>query len=264
MKVEKFNAKMDALERVVPREMVAPALLGIVEDWGMYLETFAPEDTRRFRRGWALSLRDVGITAMALKPLRKAKFADNITERLEKQVAWAERQHLKARGFYLFWSRIYNTRYADQNRKGKWERDCRLKRNKAGTRLNYTEKVLSRARENLRFWQGGGEESGALIIFGRGRKTLANGKKDPDLKLSNLIRVITKVYGGEGRAVIGGGGRVEIKLHNMEPHTSIVESRKKVLRAARDFARAGAGVKTKVRTRRGLASAAEKSGLKVG
>jgi hypothetical protein len=92
-----------------------------------------------------------------------------------------------------FWQRIVE-RYERQGRTSdKWYRKA--------------VRTLERANEELAKW----DEAAVIIFGGKGR----------NLK----VTVRNKVYGGTGRRILRGDGRVAYFLHNKEPHASIVEAR---------------------------------------
>ncbi len=97
------------------------------------------------------------------------------------------------------WSAIV-ARYERQNRtKDKWYRQAVRTRDRAVEELAKLDDT-------------------SLVIFGgRGRRL--------------NITVRNKVYGGRGE-MLNAGGRTFVRLHNLEPHASIIEKRNRAVRAA--------------------------------
>ncbi len=268
MSTDLFEQKMRALDRALPRAGAA-LVKDLAGEWAWWVSLTAPRDTNRFANGWAAAAAAAGLDKGAmLRPLEKSSNYTYQITRLQRLVDRASRDLAAARSSYLYWSKLYNRRYVQTGRKGAWEKQARAKVAEKARQVEKQEKVLARAREALN--QLYGTET-AIVIGGRGlRKAPPKVARDDGaialptpppsaalapvrrsgrtfeqsaagyLKLSNLSRVITRVYGGGGYvADMGAGSRVI--LHNLEPHASIVEARTGVGKRSREIVRQASG-----------------------
>lgn len=235
MPTDLFEQKLAALDRALPRagDLLVRDLAG---EWAEWVSGLSPRDTNRFANGWALAAEAAQLGKGTLvRPLEASSSARYWAKRLERLEVRAQRDYLEARARLEYWSTLYNRRYQQTGRKGKWEAAARAKVKALGRLLEKREKVLRRAREERAKLSESAIDGGAIIIGGKGEYDPIAG-----MKISNLSRVITRVYGGSG-AVLGVGDTSRVVLHNLEPHASIVESKTGVMKRARSIVRGASG-----------------------
>jgi hypothetical protein len=251
-----FDMKMAALDRALPkagRELVRD----LAGEWAVWVDRLSPEDTRRFVNGWAMAAKAAGVRGGPVRRLKESRYASYAEKRLTRLAARAERQYLRERANYLAQSRLYNSRYASIGRKGKWERITRKEVERRARAMEKAKAVMERARQALNEFYGQIGDGTALFIGGKGKLS-----KVGDIKLSNLTRVITTVYGGTG-VLRDLGDASTATLHNLEPHATMVNARTKVVQYARDMVRtASRGLLRQSMTRRGVNIVLEKSQLR--
>lgn len=216
------------LERGAP--MVALAGLKQVGNaFGRALITLSPADTNRYRRAWAIAANEAGVGPFAVPEVVPSKYNERLKERLELQAERWQRIAEDKRKSAEYWQRVYENRYAREGRRGKWERDCAAKRDKAAKIAEKAAKVAARAREEADMIR-----PDSIVIWGR-RKKAPGGKgylsAAEDLRIGRLATVRVKVHGGTGYVVATSRGGYII-LHNLEPHASIVEKNSRVVSRA--------------------------------
>lgn len=217
-------AKMGAASPKLADAAVAVA----AEDMVRFMTSIAPRDTQRYARGWAMAGNAAGVGSFPVPPVIQSKIADKLESRLETQLArWTGRLE-KQKGYVAYWNRLWQTRYGDKGRHDKWERDLLKKMAEADKKAAKMKLLVERAKEALEAFKKSGPE-GALVIWGKGKDKVKN-----PLALSRLATVRDKAYGGTGKT-FRAGGQVLVTLHNLEPHSSIVEKRERIL--ARGLAR---------------------------
>jgi len=182
----------------------------------------APADTHRYKRGWAIAGNQAGAGLHTVPRVRKSRYADKLAARLEQQLADLLRKVTLADKAAKYWTDVYANRYARVNRRDRWERDCRAKKDKAVKRAAKMQELVDFASQQIDRFKNG--DAGELVIWGKSTRK--------DTAKSRYASVRDKVYGGRGtwKTLPGGGTLLELK--NLEPHASIVESRTGVVRAA--------------------------------
>lgn len=172
----------------------------------------ARRDTRRYVRAWIIAANQAGLWYNTPPAVQRSRFADKLKDRLEiqldREVMWLRRTEASLK----FWEERYNLWYGRTGRRGKWERDCRAKRDKARKNVERQKKLVEQARAELAKYASGNE--GQLVVFRRRAKSRRN----------ITVTVREKIYGGSGEAV-SEGDRAVITLRNLEPHARIVEKR---------------------------------------
>lgn len=205
------GSKAEAEERAV-RGLAAEFVDGVM--------SVAPRDTNRYVRGWALAARAAGVGNVTVPSLEPSQYNEYLIDRLELQAhRWAARL-TKAKESHSRLAAMYESRYASTGRSGKWERDMAAKVKAAETRVRRTQALHDAAAESLAALKA---DPTALVIWGRETKR--------EFSKSQLSLVRNKLYGGTGK-VERIGDRTIITLHNMEPHSSIVEKQHRVVARA--------------------------------
>jgi len=189
--------------------------------WAHEVAERSPRDTNRFVRGWIQAAQAVGVTGLIEPIVQSSKYLEVYVEAYEFEIArlgqklWAAHktltQGVPGRGGTL--------------RPVKGVRRARLEQ----TRASLLARIAAK-REELRKLLA---TEGAIVI-GAGKVWLAD--DGPGIALSQKSTrptVRLKIYGGQGRVYETQGRSVYI-LHNLEPHTSLVEFRHKVAAQARD------------------------------
>lgn len=156
----------------------------------------SPVDTHRFKRAYQMAGNDLGVGPFMVDPVEKGRYDENL-KRLRNQVHRYE----------------YYKERAERN-----DRTMYKGVKKVGIDQGYV-KVLQRLRrariELAKFEEGG---PGSIVIGGRrGRGTY-----------SVLATVRTKVYGGAGQWIISGDTTIA-RIHNKEPHASLVQRNTRVV-----------------------------------
>lgn len=203
---------------------LADAVVEVLEkDW--------PRDTNRSAGGWIAAANDAGLRRRPIPAVVESKAYQWLLARLEDQVEFYRRMLAKREETLRYWSLIYERRYTATGRKGKWERAAAAKKRSAEMKREKAVELLRRAEEELAELAA---HPHSIVIWGKGLKK--NTRAMDDLRFSRVARALSTIYGGRGQ-VVRVGGKSYVRLHNLEPHTSIVESREGVLRAALAAAR---------------------------
>lgn len=164
----------------------------------------APRDTNRYVRGWLLACADVGPIPAYIPPLAASSRHQQYLAKLEKEykrvvkMAQAERRALE----FLYLNKPNRNRNTPGFRK-------------LQNKINKLEKWAERLIEE--YIKLDGDPSGLLMDAERGGR--------------NYSTVRVGVFGGRGM-VTEHSDRVIVSLHNLEPHTTIVEKRYEVMRRA--------------------------------
>lgn len=181
------------------------AVVAMVRAIMQRVEVAAPRDTNRYVRAWMQAANMAGVGPFAVPNVVPAKHRDAIYEAILEQ----ER----------FWGMIVQ-RYESQRRYDKWYRQA--------------QKKLERAREQIRKFFESEEADGGMIAMNlrinRGGKP-GYGQWGFGKGMAKEIRILNKVYGGEGR-LLEGSHSTTVHLRNKEPHASIVEYNHKVMSRA--------------------------------
>lgn len=184
------------------------ALRVLSERFITYIVNNAPKDTNRFVRAYQQAGNDLGLGPYVVAPVLPGRFQANV-RRLQNQV--------------FKWDYIVS-RYEREGRtmyKG-------VKKNGPDKGYVKAKALRDRAVEELNKLLEAGEGSGAIVMGGS--------KKAKGVK--RLATVRTQVYGGEGRWLVG-PNTTAARIHNKEPHASIVDRNTRVvsngMRAVRRF-----------------------------
>jgi len=181
----------------------------------------ARRDTRRFVRGWAMANNMAGLPSLPVENVRVSNYAEKYLEILGDQVdtfkAKAERLD------YLIESRF---RRVNRPMRGRYY-------NELSTDLTRTLMRLEKAREQLREAARRHELNIPDYLFMgvfnyRGQYVPMKGTKTKGKTARQLASVRVKVYGGWGRRYHNPEGTYYV-LHNLEPHTTLVERRDRVV-----------------------------------
>lgn len=231
----KFTTSTSGLDRLIARldkagpraaEMAATA---VASDVVGFMLTIAPRDTNRYARGWAQAGNKAGAGPFPLPPVIKSAYADKLAARLDTQLVRYQKMLDSQQRYFNYWDLLYQRRYVEKNRTGKWARDAQRKRDAVAKKLDRLKELVERAKAAVEMFDKGNVD-GALVIWGKGAKQVKN-----PLAFSRQATVRDKIYGGDGR-MFKADGRVFITIHNLEPHSSIIEKKHRVL--ARAMARA--------------------------
>lgn len=218
--------------------LAGPARVRMLRDFGdrvvEQLARTSPRDTNRYVRGWIDAGNQAGLGTRRLPTIKQPRDTKFGLERLITQHERARKRVVRAEKSLEFWDNILTNRYERTGRRGRWRRDASRKRAAAKRTLVAATKQFERARQILLDATGTDDGRGAtlnagVIVIG-GRKT----KKATSL--SSLASVRTKPIGGEGQMLIL-GGRLVLRLANLEPHARIVERRHRVMRRAAESLR---------------------------
>lgn len=212
-------AAAGALKTVVGRAVGAGLRGGTPGAWGG-----VAYDTGRYARAYAMAHNQLlpwasagVILPVALPELRPSDYLGMIRRRTEKQLERLE----------LAEDRWFRLKESDERRPN----HRRWKSYRAKLKiLDRIEKSMERALEQ---WKAAREaagagvsaEDGAAAIFIAGRKTKTR------FRLSNVGRVIRRIFGGEARLIRAGTMSV-VEIRNMEPHARIVERRTRLMSRA--------------------------------
>lgn len=184
------------------------ALKTLAERMIVYIVRTGPRDTNRFVRAYAMAGNDLGLGPFVAPPIRPGRYQANVRRLRSQWRKWAyivERYEAEGRTHY----------------KG-------VKKTGPDRGYQKAKRLRDRAAKSLEQLLEAGEGSGAIVIGGR------RGAKG----LSQLASVRTKVYGGQGAWIIS-DGRTLARIHNLEPHASIVNRNTRVVtdavRAARRY-----------------------------
>lgn len=187
-------AKLTANEPTCTREALK-VMGALITD---HLESNAPEDTSRYIRGWQQASVQAGCGPRMLRPLNPSSRRQKFLDSLAAQVRYFD-------GVVAHYERIMEDWYIKPNRKrkGYWHKLVR-RRDKAAWRRNRALQELEKymAHEHALFFDAG-----------------AYAERKNSRQLST---VRTKIYGGTGRILVGTHGAI-LQLHNLEPHSTIVE-----------------------------------------
>lgn len=179
----------------------------------------APRDTQRYAYGWATAGNQAGIGPFSEPVIRDSRFKEQMFTRLENEQGRFEALARRAAERLAYWEHIVQTRYVATGRtKGYWYRWTLTKRDRAERLLA---KMRARVEEITSDLRELSTRTGVITIFRRRGK---NG-------LGRTVTIRPRVFGGTGRW-IDLGHQTILRLHNREPHASIVEARSKSLRAA--------------------------------
>lgn len=209
-------AKINAIRRDLPNaERHAVALLGRAQV--DLFQAISPRDTNRYVRGWLAAGNSAGVGSWSLPPIEESRSHVRSVARVEAQLRGYARRLQAAEKNAEYWHRLYQRRYADTNRRDRWERNAKDRVRRADVRAEKLRVLVERLTETLAQLRA---DPSAIVIGGRRTKS--------DLAVGRLITVRDREYGGVG-AIIQSGDRTYIRLHNLEPHASIVESRSRVV-----------------------------------
>lgn len=202
---EKQVARLPGAVKQAALSAVVAAADAVVDE----LERIAPEDTRRYIRGWqeaalAAGKGVEGSKNRTLKPLRRSGFYKYTFLVLQKQVKRYQAEVNFRRNRMKRWFPIGGKR--------KLTRWAKREMGKIATAV----KRLTRAQEELAKAES---DPGTFLLIGRG-----GGRK--------LSTVRTAVYGGTGWARVNSAGLATAVLKNNEPHASIVGNNTRVVEKA--------------------------------
>jgi len=181
----------------------------------------ARRDTRRFVRGWAMANNMAGLPALPVESVRPSNYADKYLQILGDQVDTFSAK--AARLEYLIESRF---RRVNRPMRGRYY-------NEISADLTRTLVRLEKAREELRQAARRHELNIPDYLFMgvfnyRGQYVPMKGTKTKGRTARQLASVRVKVYGGFGRRYHNYDGTYYV-LHNLEPHTTLVERRDRVV-----------------------------------
>lgn len=220
-----LKAKLKRLEGAAQLSAVeATRLLG--NTFVDYVERTAPRDTNRYVAGWMEAANAAGLGPRTVPKIKPSELREKVYHRFEDQVSFWNRiaQQWKSRAEQ--WERLYNTRYVQTGRKGKYEQEARAELAKRKKYAAKAAKLAERAKDEFEALKA---NPTATIIFGKGKK---KGLKDEDdVRLGRLHTVRVPIYGGDGQRLLV-NGQVYYRLHNKEAHASIVESRHHTVKTA--------------------------------
>lgn len=212
------------------RQALPAARVGLIRQYAASivrnLATISPRDTNRYVRGWIIAGKQVGIHNIPLPVIKSSKYKEEYLGRLAEQVerfqseveaaevlidAWYHRKNRRRVGYY-------NTLLA--------------KKTKAEHRLARAREEYEKfVRRDSSIVMGVGINTSKTRNGTRGRGSWV---KSGGRRLSITVR--DRVYGGNGRLIIRPDQAVLI-LSNLEPHSRIVERKRRVLAQADAAAR---------------------------
>lgn len=202
----------------------------LADAWVDIVEEVSPRSTGRYVRGWQVAANDAGLPVRVVAPIRPNPKREEIEKALERQV------RLWARDFDR-WAAL-ERRYRVEDARGGVTRTGRPRAKR--TAQPYFRKILRNKRFALKRYKKAlanleaftAADGGILIDAGRLLSRRRGGAYDAGIGYTKsgrrkLSTVRTKVYGGEGE-IFDAGGRTLIRLRNLEPHASIVESKRRI------------------------------------
>jgi hypothetical protein len=184
----------------------------------------ARRDTRRFVRGWSMANNMAGLPSLPVPAVKESNYADKYLEILGDQIDTFSAR--AARLDMLIESRFRRT---GRPMRGRYY-------NELGGDLQRTLVRLEKAREQLREAARRHELNIPDYLFVgvfnyRGQYVSMKGAKTKGKTARQLATIRTKVYGGYGRRYHSEEGTYYV-LHNLEPHTTLVERRDRVVAEA--------------------------------
>lgn len=210
-----LKRKIDRLGRATPQaEAAAVRIIG--EHLARTMLAISPRDTNRYARGWAMAANAAGVGTFSVPDVQASRYNERLIDRLEIQAERWRQRAASAKRSADFWRSIYQRRYADTGRSGKWERDARQRVQLAETREKRTADLYAMSAKALDELKANPD---ALVIWGRrSKRALAKGQ----IATARVLK-----YGGTGQ-FFRVGTRSFVTLHNLEPHASIVERNHRV------------------------------------
>lgn len=189
-----------------------------------YIFSHARRDTRRFVRGWSMANNMAGLPSLPVENVKVSNYADKYLQILGDQVdTYAARIGQLE---YLIESRFRRTGRAMT---GRYYQEL-------STKLTREYVRLERARQELRDAARRHELNIPDYLFMgvfnyRGQYVAMKGTKTKGKTARQLATIRTKVYGGRGKRYHSEEGTYYV-LHNLEPHTTLVERRDHVVAEA--------------------------------
>lgn len=184
-----------------------------------------PRDTQRYAYGWARAANSAGLGPFPEPEIRNSRFRDQMFTRLEWEEARFEKLARRAADVLKYWNDLLEKRYIRAGRtSGYWFRWTLTRRDRAARTLERLTERLEQVRGDLKTLSG---RTGVLTIFRKGSKS----------GMGRTVTIRATVYGGSAQW-LDLGDRTVLRLHNKEPHATIVERRSKSLRAAQAAMRA--------------------------
>lgn len=185
--------------------------------FGVFIQRASRRDTNRFVRGWAIANNLAGLPSLPVPNVVPSRHAATYLKILGDQVdAFSA---MVGKYEYLIESRF---RRVNRPMRGNYYNELSSALTRAYTRLD-------RAREELR--NAARKHSLNIpdyLFIGLYNKDgiyrPMRGAKTRGRTARQLATIRTKVYGGEGRMIVSAGVTV-FQLHNLEPHTTLVNNR---------------------------------------
>ena len=174
-------------------------------------------DTNRYINGYITALHDIGLDSVPLKPYKKSSRHDDYIEKLKEQYEGLVEKGKRMKGFLDL---ARNQDAMDPPRKDGKPRKKRTEQRwyRKLERL-YQKNIKRQTDAFVSYFEATSTES-ILFIHGRKGRLLKNGL----VGVSRLDSVRSRIYGGNGRMTLL-GQQVIIELHNLEPHSWIIETR---------------------------------------
>jgi hypothetical protein len=209
-----FRARMAAMRKRGNSAREA-FLLAVGISFVQAVVKFSPRDTHRYVRGWMQAARGAGIRTDQLPAIVQSKKRDKIIEALTRQVSLTRAAEGRLRATMELW-------YVQANRPRRgYYHTLQRKIEKAAERS-------ARAEEELKKFL---QATGAVVMM-RGSGAALNGYQRQLSGDAINLTVRDKVYGGRGR-LTSGSTTSGLMLHNLEPHSRVVEKYRGVVRRAR-------------------------------
>ncbi len=208
--------KKAAVNELARRRAAAEAVKPLAAVFVDTMEIVAPRDTNRYVRAWQLAANDAGLPPRAVLPVRSSSKRAEWIKALEGQVDYWARQADKWQRLmtlYEQYDAAHPTKKNGEPRKKRTAtasyRRYRRLRDRAAREVKKADEILAEAlaSEGFLLFDKGGFAPGRAARFGKRKR------------FRTTIRA--KVYGGEG-SVMHIGPVTLVRLHNREPHASIV------------------------------------------
>lgn len=229
----KLKARLGAvLGTLVPLQEEAVELMG--QEFKRTAAMISPRDTQRYVRGWMQAGNQAGIPPFALPTIKPSAYIAKSTKRLKRQADRWGKVVEREREVRDYWAQVYTNRYIRIGRNDKHGRQAQRKMEAADKRLEKALDIYQSAVEQLL-----NLDPTSILIGGKyglkggigndAARRLNERTNEQKLRKSSLDTVRTQIYGGVGRKMKIGNGRITvISLAQLEPHARIVEARHRV------------------------------------
>ncbi|MEM1185218.1 MAG: hypothetical protein AAGI53_09475 [Planctomycetota bacterium] len=211
-----FRAIMAALRKARAR-VGAKTLRAGAEVFVDVVTEITPRDTNRLVRGWVLAANDAGLDIRAVPPIRPSTRRDQWLEALTEQVDYWQGKVKRFAGLRELYEREDRANPLKKDGTPRKRRTRQPYYRKLGRRLRQAERRLGRAEEEL----AKAAESEGFLFFDRGGFAFGSGSYTKS-GLRKLTSVRDQLYGGTGE-VRHVNRKTYLRLHNLEPHATLIE-----------------------------------------